>query len=148
MQFTTTTILFILVAVFGTSAMVVMVQAQGATCTAKGWSSPALNPHDPKNDCEINDNCCDGDVYCRCGNDGFICAIDDRPKSALSCHTVVQSMSNDTSSVDEYWEGVVDAFTEEAGGTSSSGSRSAIVTATSLLVTAATATTMGGIALL
>jgi len=169
MQFTTTTTLFILVAVIGTSAMVVMVQAQGASCAEKGWISPALSPHDPKNACEINDNCCDGDVYCQCGNEGFICAIDDRPKSALSCHTVGQSMSNDTSSFDEYLEVLIDEFIEEVSApdflTSSrhdddeedddeedddddDESRSAVVTATSFLVTAATVTFMGGIDLL
>jgi len=126
-----------------------MVEAQGVTCEQKGWSNPAANPTDPLNACEMHDNCCDGVYYCRCGNDGlFSCALDDRPLSALSCHTVVKSMSNDTSSVDEYWEGVVEAFTEEVGGTSSSGTRSAVVTATYFLLTAATATLMGGIALL
>merc|ERR1719162_636402 len=126
-----------------------MVEAQGVTCAQKGWSHPAANATDPTiNDCEMNDNCCDGVYYCRCGNDGFSCAIDDRPVSALSCHTVVKSMSNDTSSVEEYWEGVVEAFTEEVGGTSSSGTRSAGVTATYFLLTAVTATLIGGIALL
>ena len=91
-------------------------------------------------------------MYCRCGNEGFICAIDDRPKSALSCHTVVQSMSNETSSFDGYLEVLIDEVIEEVSApdflTSSSASRSAVVTATSLLLTAATVTFMGGIALL
>ena len=137
-KFTTTTtlpILATLVVVFGISSMVVMVQAQG--CSQRGFSNPATNPADPVNQCEMNQSCCDGELYCKCGNNGFVCAIDDRgASSALSCVAWMKSM-NDTTTVDD-----PDIIVTEKDADSSAGSSNVVLMAMSLV------TAMGGIALL
>ena len=148
MKLTTTTtlpILATLAAVFGTSSMVVMVQANAGTCESLGFSNPDKMPDDAINQCVMNRSCCDGVKFCRCGGESkFICDDDTRGSSA-PCVALMKSM-NDTTTEDDPdiivtgKDDIINGVLATAS--SAAGSSHGVLLATSLV------TAMGGIALL